>query len=474
MSLLTRLLGPDPVQASRRVEPRFMASSPENPATDLANPAEWLTDWASGGAARNWGPAVSERTAMTVSGVYRSVSIISGIGASLPIRFYRDGTDGRAEIHDHPLAPLFWSAPYTGRPISAYTWRELWFINLLLWGNHYSIIRRNGAGAIVGFEPVLPWNVEVFRNGYRNVYRCEILGAVSGIVDQAQSYTIEYVTQENMIHIPGPGFNGLKGLSRIRSFARNAISLASLLEDQTGYVHENAAKPSAFITPGKKMSPDGFKRFKAQFSGNYTGRANAGRVIYADEGATYTAMQMTPEDLNTIEARRYQLADVSRFFGVPLHLLNEMEKATAWGAGLAEQNLALGLYTVNPDLNRVESELNLKLDLGQGVFIEFDRDWMLAMDPLKDAQVAQTEIASGALTINERRKKKNRAPVDHGDRPLINSTNIRLDALYEQGAQPRQDPIAGPAPAAGDQSPAAIEWRRLNTAGGDPVPADPT
>jgi hypothetical protein len=79
--------------------------------------------------------------------------------------------------------------------------------------------------------------------------------------------------------------------------------------------------------------------------------------------------------------------------------------------------------------------------------MDFDRDALLAMDPLKDAQVAQTEINSGALLLNERRRKKNRPPVEFGDKTLINSTNVSLEALFRPGAQPRQDPIqADPVP----------------------------
>jgi HK97 family phage portal protein len=450
MGLFSRIFGGESASIPR-IEPNFQASSPENPSTNLANPADWLIDWSTGGMAPKWGPLVTEQTSMAISAVYRCVSIISGIGCDLPIKFYKQTPDGKVEIPNHPLSDFFSVAPMPGAPMSSFLWRELWFMNLLLWGNHYSIIRRNGAGEPIGFELVLPWNCTVLRKGRKNVYRCILWGNMTGFVETSTQETVEYVNQEDMIHIPGPGFNGITGMSRIRSFARSASSLAVLLEDQTGYVHENAAKPSAFVTPGKKLDQNAFKRFKAQFDMRNTGRPNAGRVIYGDDGATYTAMQMTPEDLNTIEARRYQVADISRFFGVPLHLLNEVEKSTAWGSGLSEQNLAFGIYTVNPDLARVMAELNMKLLAGTGTFMDFDRHEMLAMDPIKATDVAQKEIASGTLTINERRKKLNRPPVPDGDKPLINSTNISLEALFRPGAQPRQDPIqADPVPAKED------------------------
>lgn len=424
-----------------RVEPAFFAQSPENPSTSLGNPAEWMTDWSSGGHPQSFGPHISERTAMACSAVYRCVSLISGIRASLPLKVYRRGKDGREDAPGHRLQPMFQVAPYRGRAMTSFVWRELWAVNELLWGNHYSIIRYDGAARIIGFEVVMPWDVEVYRFGDRNVYRCLLWGSAGGFVGQELERTVEWVDQEDMIHIPGPGFNGMVGLSRIRSAARNAVALDRLLEEQTGRVHENAARPSGMVAVPPGITKDGMDRFKAQFSEQNIGRMNAGRVIFADKDTAFTPFQMTPEDLHTIEARRYQVADISRFFGVPLHLLNETTTSTSWGTGLSEQTLALLIYTVDPDLGRAEAELNYKLFDGTEYYVEFDRDALLAMDPVKAAEVARSEIASGTLLINERRRHKNRPPVEHGNEPLINSTNVSLAALFAPGAQPRQDPI---------------------------------
>lgn len=426
----------------------FSNASPENPTTDLANPASWLTDWAHGGQQGVFGPHISERTAMAVSSVYRCVSLLSGIAAGLPLKVYKRGPNGREEAPKHPLAPLLMVAPYPGRAMTAFNWRENWVINESLWGNHYSIIRYDGRGQIKGFEPVLPWDVEVFRVKHRNLYRCLIWDTSFGPVATGLTQRVEWVDQDEMIHIPGLGFNGVSGLSRIRAFARDAVSLSKLLEQQTGRVHENASKPSALVTVNSKISKDGFDRFKAQFTEDNTGRYNAGKPIFADKDTTYTQLQMSPEDLNTIASRRYQVGDVSRFFGVPLHLLNETEKATSWGSGLSEQTLALLIYTVDPTLGRIEAELNYKLFFGSNYYCEFDRDALMAMDPLKAAQVAQAEIASGTLLINERRRHKNRPPVENGDQALINGANIPLAKLFAPGAQPELDPIADGAPVA--------------------------
>ena len=433
--------------------PSIVDASPENPSTNLADPASWLTDWASGGQIGAFGPHVSERTSMAVSSVYRCVSLISGAAAMLPLKIYKRSAAGREEAPSHRLQPMFSMAPYPGRAMTSYVWREIWHVNQLLWGNHYSIIRHDGAGRIIGFEPVLPWDVEPYRFEWRNVYRCVLWKSSFGAQGPSASPVIEWVDQDDMIHIPGLGFNGVSGLSRIRAFARDSVALSKVLEEQTGRVHENAAKPSALIKVSPKISKDGFDRFKAQFEQDNTGRYNAGKPIFADKDTEYQQMQMSPEDLNTLAVRRYQISDISRFFGVPLHLLNETEKATSWGSGLSEQTLAFLIYTMDPDLCRIEAELNYKLFAGSDFYVEFDRDALMAMDPIKSAQVAQTEIASGTLLINERRRHKNRPPVENGDQPLINSTNVPLAKIFAPTAQPAQDPAGTGSPVPSPENP---------------------
>jgi HK97 family phage portal protein len=369
------------------------------------------------------------------------VAIRSGVVAGLPLKIYKRTKDGREEASSHRLQPMFSMAPFPGRAMTSFIWRELWMINTDLWGNHVSIIRYDGAARIIGFEPVMPWDVEVYRNNNRNVYRCVLWDSSFVTSDAGLTQRVEWHDQDDVIHIPGLGFNGVAGVSRIRAFARNAVSLAVLLEEQTGRVHENAAKPSGLATVPPGISPDGFARFKAQFNEQNAGRFNAGRVVFGDKDTTYTPFQMSQEDLNTLEFRRFQVADISRFFGVPLHLLNETDKSTSWGTGLSEQTLGFQIYTIDMDLGRIEAELNYKLFFGSDFYIEFDRDALMAMDPLKAAQVAQAEISTGTLLINERRRHKNRPPVENGNEPLINSTNIPLKNIFLPGAQPRQDPL---------------------------------
>lgn len=417
MGILSDLFGASARAApSERVEPRVRPrnASPENPSTSLAAPDRWFTDWA--GAGSSFGPAVNERTAMQVSAVFACVRIISDAVANLPLKVFRRTAEGREEAPGHRVARLLRLQPYPGRAMTSHTWRGLVQTNVLLWGDHFSAIRYDNAARVVGLEALPPWDVSVEQTRGVNTY-----------VVRRGPGQVERLDQEDVLHVPGIGFDGVRGVSRISHFARNAISMAKLLEEQSARVHENAARPSGVVTAPKGISADGFKRMRAQFEADNTGRANAGRVAFLDEGSTYTPFQMTPEDLVTLEHRRFQVAEIARIYGVPLHLLHETDKSTSWGSGIAEQNLAFLIYTLDAELSRIEAEINLKLFPTDEYYAEFVRDALLAMNPIDAARVAQTEIGSGVLTINEYRRAKNRPPVPGGDAPLVNSTNVPLD-----------------------------------------------
>ncbi|KXV75222.1 hypothetical protein AD953_08360 [Acetobacter malorum] len=421
MGVLNRLFGSTQAPRTERIEPSFQASgNPENPTTPLTEIPSWSEFLGLGPDHQDWAPRVTERTAMSCSAVYRCVTLEAGVIAGLPLKIWKREKDGqRIEQPNHRLAPLLNVIPYQGRSLTAFAWRELWGINVLLSGNHFSAIRYDGAGRVVGFECFQTWQVQVVRvpsiRGV-NFYVCTHLDG-----------TTETFTQDEMLHIPGPGFDGIKGLSRIQAFARGSIGLASTMEERTGRMHQNAALPSGVMQVPDKMSDPAFRRMQAQLRQNYAGVSNWGRTIIVDEGAKYTPFQLSPQDLQTIEARGYQVADISRFFGVPLHLLNQTEKTTSWGTGLSENTLAYLIFTLDADLKRIEAELNAKLFASGSCFVEFDREGLLSMDPLKAAQVTAQEISSGQITINEGRAKRSRPPVPGGDTVLVNSTNVPLE-----------------------------------------------
>lgn len=410
-------------------------ASLENPSVSLSEAdGTWLADWATGGTSQTFGPAINERTALTIAAVHRAVTLRSGVVAGIGLKVYQTTPDGRREAREHRVASLLKTAPYPGRQWTSLAWLEQTSMCIDLYGNAFSVIRYDNAARVIGFEPFLPWLVEIRRIPGRTLY-----------IVTREDGSREGIDQEDMLHFVGPVTDGVQGLSRIQAHARDSLALTKVLEQQTGRAHENAARPSGILTVPRGIQKPGMDRLKAQFNEGYAGRENAGKVFFTDEGTTYTPLQLTPIDLATIDSRRYQTSEVANWFGVPLHLLNETDKSSSWGSGIAEQNMGWLCYSMNADLGRIEAEVNYKVFAGTSYYVEFNRAALMEMDPEKSARVMQTQIASGIMTINEARAMLNRSPVDGGDKPLVNSTNVPLE---------RQLAAPQPAPTPDQKAPA--------------------
>ena len=444
----------EPVALDGEVLPGRTASglprvAPQNatwgPSSSLENPSTDLSFALAGGfeVASVAGPVVNEQTALRSTTVYRCVCLISGLIASIPLSVYERTKDGRRTAADHKLYPLLHDVP--NDLMGSFTWREQIAVDLLLGGNHYSIIERDNANRVYGFMPVLRYAVEPYRAGGQNRYR---ITTSEGVLE---------VRQEDMLHVPGLGFDGLKGLSPIGVVGKGPVGLDMALSEYQSRVHANGATPSGVLSVAQKISPEGFKRLQAQFRRDHSGLMNAGKPIIADEGTEWASMQMSPHDAQTLETRRFQVADICRLYGVPPHMVGETDKSTSWGSGIEQQSIGFLRYTLEPWLKRIEDELYRKLffsnrPTAQNYYAEFDRDALLAMDSKAQAEAFSSGIQNGYYKPSEVRRWKNLPPAEGADQLLVNSTLVPIamagkkDAGGPDGGAPDSPPPAGATP----------------------------
>lgn len=411
------------VPAKPRAEPRFTNNAFENPAVSLSNPPPWLLEWG-GGVPTHAGVVVSEQSAVRSTAAFRCIALLAGIVATLRLKIYENSRSGRKTATNHRLYPLLHDAP--NDLMSAFIWKELIGAHLLTNGNHYSIIEYDGAARIVGLLPVRPQDTHVERIKGRNRYTFHFNDGV------------ETLDQDDVIHVPGLGFDGLKGLSPIGAVGREAIGISLALEEFVGRMHSQGAKPSGVVTMKKPLDPAGFKRLRQELEMMYSGVQNAGRTVILDNEMTWSAMQLTPEDAQTLDERKFQVIDICRVFGVPPHLVGEVDTSTSWGTGIEQQTIAFLIFSANPYLSRIEAELNRKL-LKPPYYCEFDRDTLNAIDSKTRADLFASGIQNGVYTPNEVRRKVNMPDMPGGDQLLINGT---LKPLVQAPAPVLNDPPA--------------------------------
>jgi len=413
-------------------------ASLENPSIPLNAPGEWLSEILNGSEASYAGPLVSERTAMCCSTVYRCVAIKAGAIASLPLQVYQNTPTGRKIRPNHPLSPLLQYGPgglYSS--LSAFVWKELIGVNLMLAGNHYAVIERNDAGVVTALKPVEPRCVNVLKVDDKNVYE----------VRTPEGEPKRYPGSQ-IVHIPGLGFDGRVGLSPIQWAARQGIGLDLALAQFVGYMHRNSARQSGYLEVPKGISKEAFRRLREQFEGLYNGLAATGKTLFVDAGSKWSPMQMSLQDVQTLESRKFQVEDIARVFGVPVHMVGATDKVSSWGTGVEQMTIGFKVFGLGPELTRIEGELNRKLfspsELSRGLFCEFDRSGLSAMDAKTQAELYASGIQNAQFTPNEVRRMRNLPddPDPAANRLHIQSATVPLGSVNPSKSQPANPPEA--------------------------------
>ena len=368
------------------------------------------------------GKTVNEFSAMQNSAVYGCVRILSESIAALPCHVYQyNDKGGKSRATDHPLYYLLHDAP--NPEMTSFNFRESLMTHLLLWGNHYSLIDRDRRG-VSRLTPLFPNRMSVERDETGEiVYRYTPTAGENPRITNSGQITLP---KERVLHIPALGFDGLIGYSPI-AMARNAIGVALACEEFGAKFFENDARPSGILMhPGTIKNPEKLRdSWQTAFSGE-----NHGKTAVLEEGVKYETISIPPDDAQFLDTRKFQIAEIARIFRVPLHLLNDLDRATF--SNITQLSLEFVMYTLTPWLVRLEQNFNKALfaphERGK-YFVKFAVDGLLRGDYETRTKGYQTALQSGWLSVNEVRELEdlNQIPAEAGgDLYLVNGNLAKL------------------------------------------------
>jgi HK97 family phage portal protein len=312
------------------------------------------------------GKTVNENTAMQTTAVYSCVRILAESVAGLPLRIYERTADGgKKSAPKHPLYRLLHDEP--NRETTSFVFRETLMSHLLLWGNAYAQIIRDSLGRTIALYPMLPDRMAVNRDsGGELVYTYQS--------DKGQVR----LRKENVLHIPGLGFDGLIGYSPI-AMAKNAVGMAIAVEEFGAKFFANGANPGGVLEhPGVIKD---IQRVKESWNAAYQGSANSHRIAVLEEGMKFNAIGIPPEQAQFLETRKFQINEIARIFRVPPHMIGDLEKASF--SNIEQLSLEFVKYTLDPWVIRWEQSLQQALLLPsekERFFIKFNLDGLLRGD----------------------------------------------------------------------------------------------
>lgn len=367
---------------------------------------------------------VSFDSAMQLSAVWACVRLLAENIASLPLQVYEVDEEGNETVMRRGgLASLFRGK--INRYQNLVEFIETVVLNLVTHGNSYCIIQRNEAGQIVGLLPIMSAQVET---------RLAEDGAVIHYYYHSDGVTA--YSAESIWHVKLFG-NGIVGLSPL-GYARTTIGIGIAGERRVANIFKNGGKPTGVLTIDRTLSADQRAQVRREF--NELREGNSDRLMVLEAGMQYQQVSLSPQDIQLLESRRFQIEDICRFFGVPSVLVNDTSGSTTWGSGV--QQLVQGFYKLNlrPYLSRIESSIETSLvprERRGRVRVRFDFDELLRADRNERMTANQTAINSGQMTPNEGRADEGRPPVDGGDRLFVNSTLVPIDQAGKAVERPR-------------------------------------
>ena len=352
-----------------------------------------------------------------LSATWACVNLIAGTIGSLPLMVYRTVDGVRTVARGHPLYFVLHDSPNFDQ--TALDFWEYMAAGLELQGNAYATVERRNDGSVYSLTPIRPDLVKVERRNGRLRYEW---------TEGGERFTRSV---EDVLHIRGPMGNAMGGVSTL-SACRAAFNSALSAENAAQSTFANGLSSSGYFAtdPTISLTKEQREEFNEHLAKNYMGAINRGRPMVLDRGMKFQALDITPEDAQMLESRKFSGEEICRIFGVPPAMVGYGDKASNWGTGKEVDVLGFQKFTLRRRLKRIEQALQKQLltaaDRAQGITIEFNMEGLLRGESQARASFYQSGLSNGWMTINEVRALENLPPVEGGEVPRMQMQNVPI------------------------------------------------
>jgi HK97 family phage portal protein len=376
----------------------------------------------------NSGVAVNEDSALRYVTVYSCVRVLAETLGSLPLIVYRERPDGgRDKARDHPVYRLLHDEP--NDEMTSQTFRETQMGHLALSGNCYAVIQTNRRGEVIELYPVEWDRMDPKRNPdtRRIEYHLNDRGSV------------EILPPEKVLHIPGLGYDGVRGYSPIR-MAQEAVGLGLAATEFAARFYGQGMNMGGMLEHPGKLSEEAHKRLKKSLEEEGAGLANSWRPLILEEGMKYARIPMPLTDAQFIETRRFNREEICGLLRVPPHLVADLERST--NNNIEHQSLEFVMYSMLPYVTRWEQAINRRLftraEREKGYYAKFNLAGLLRGDYKSRQEGLAIQRQNGIISADEWRALEEINPIGGvaGEALLVNGNMISTETAAAQ--LPRQ------------------------------------
>lgn len=365
------------------------------------------------------GVVVERDRALGQAAFWRAVQIIASAVGTLPLGVYRAAPPGQWVEERPPRLRAIWGRP--NPEVSKSIFWQTAVMHAVATGNCFIYVVEGR-----GWDRRTPgelWLIEPSRVRVGRDERGEKVYVVDGDLERPRR---DWVAGGEVVHIPGPSWDGLIGLSPLLVHAR-ALGLAIAAEMYAARVLQNGATPGGYLTTEQPLTREQARQLSEDWEELHRGPENAGRVAVLGRGTRWMSVGLSPADAQLLSTREYQVAEIARMFGVPLWLLGSHEKDTSWGTGLEEQNRAFLAYTLQGWIRRFEETITDELIPQEDLVCRMDTS-ALTRGKLADQVNAARALVQAGYDPEDVLAVVGLPPIRHTGRPPAGATDAPLPA----------------------------------------------
>ena len=372
------------------------------------------TIWGTGGdieVLNQSGTVINPETVFRVNAIFSAISLISDTISTLPVDSYirRDG----ARFAFRPR-PAWVQQPDVDTTKEAFYGSLI--VSMLLDGNGFVRVFRDGSGRVVNMTVLNPSKVEI---------RKDKVGGVTFVYEGEG----KPLNKNEILHIPDvvrPGET--RGISRVTALKDN-FGLALALESYAARFFGQGASTNGIIEFPGNLTPEQAKQLVEGFDARHKGFRKSHKTGVLSGGAKFVQTTVANDQAQFIDSRRMAVEDVARAFNIPPHLLGL--PGTNTYSSVEQNNIAFVTHTLRPIVQKLESAftgLMVNEPGGTTAFIKFTLDGLLRGDANSRFTAYSVGLQAGYLTINDIRRLEDLPPVDGGEIIRVPLASVNIDA----------------------------------------------
>lgn len=354
------------------------------------------------------GANVDESTSMQINAFYACVLLISDTISTLPMDCFirRDGS----------------RVPYRPRPdwvvkpdidlLRSEHYQQV-LVSLLLDGNSYTRIYRDGRGDIANLVCIDPLRVQVQRN--------QVTRELEYLIDNGEAGVVPAKDMLHITEIRKPG--AMKGLSRVGELKQN-LGLASALQSFAARFFGQGATSQGIIEFPGALTKEQAKDLQAGFDNAHKGFRKAHKTGILSAGAKYVKTGVNPDEAQMLESQKFQVEQIARIFRVPLNMIGVSTPGAQSYASVEQNNINFVVHTLRPYIEKIEYAYSTLLP--SEAFLKFNVDGLLRGDYTTRIQGYSIGLQAGFYSVNDVRRFEDLRPVDEGDQYRVPLANINL------------------------------------------------